>query len=304
MALVAFDLDNTLGFFEHIGPWAEFFSVDTLENQFNSDINPNFKLSENIRRRLRLAERRFVYKLLRNSQLLSTILRPNLDAMILPLIKGKYNGTVRAVCIYSNTWNTFSVHIAKQIIEIIYRAPGFFDAVVDASHPIREPDWQGRKQGEQIKTFNVLKQIFRVMCGVRKAIEPSDILFIDDRRQKHIIQEDEKAGLTYFKPTEFFPRITDNIREQAFRVGVETLREEGLLESKEYLDSDVFHCLKYGNSFNNFVPVTRPDDLFRLVQENIRGAGRHWLTFKDDTLDIRKCINDVLMPYVTASRRF
>ena len=295
MALVAFDLDNTLGFFEHIGPLAELFSVETLENRFNRDINPNFRLSNRLKGRLRRAERRFLDKVIQSQRLLATILRPNLDAMILPLIKGKRDGLVRAVCIYSNTWNTFSVHAAKYIIERIYDAPGLFDAVVDASHPIRAHDWAGRRQGEQVKTFKVLRQIFKTLCGVRGPIHPRNTLFVDERRQKHIIQEDEREGLTYLKPTEFFPRLTEAVKREAWDLGLEALHHEGLLENREYMESDVFHCLKYGNSFNNFVPITGPDELFRLVEESIGSAGRRWLTFKDDTLDIRQCINTVLM---------
>jgi hypothetical protein len=303
MALVAFDLDNTLGYFEHIGPWAEFFSVETLENQFNSDINPKFYLSDSLRRKLRRAERRFVEKVLLHPRLLETVLRPNLDAMIHPLIKGKRDGTVRAVCIYSNTWNTFSVHAAKQMIETLYRSPGFFDAVVDASHPLRDPDWHGRRQGEQVKTFKVLRQIFRVLCGVRGTIQRRDVLFVDDRPMKHLLQEDEREGLTYLKPSEFFPRIKEAVKAEAFRLGMETLEEEGLLEDRDYLESDVFRCLKYGDTFNSFVPISNVGELLKLVEENIRRSGQRWVTFNDDTYEIRRCIHDVLMRNQSRSRR-
>ena len=297
MALVAFDLDNTLGFFEHINPWADFFSVDTLENRFNRIINPDFKLSASLQKTLRIAERVFVENLLNNRELLETVLRPNLSAFIIPLIKAKAKGTVRAVCIYSNTWNTFSVHVGKALIEAVYDAPGLFDAVVDASHPIREIDWKNKKQGSQIKSFENLTLIFKKLCKVRGTIRPSDILFIDERMTKHEIKREEVRGLVYLKPTEYFPRLSEALRYQAFQLGMSVIDECRLFKNMEYLDSDIFNCLKYGafENGNTYIPITNIADLIEMTEHIIRGSGKNWKTFKDDSREVTKVICEFLI---------
>jgi hypothetical protein len=246
MALIAFDLDNTLGYFSHVGAWADFFSIETLENSFNLTINPKFKISPTLKKILREAEANYNSKLLANPQILRTILRPNLDAMITPLIKAKQEGLIRAICIYSNTWNTYSVHLGKFLIETLYECPNLFDIVIDASDPIRRGDWELRPQGQQIKTYGVLKEIFRKLCKVKGSIAPSDILFIDERLTKHNIAINELEGLVYLKPSVFSPKIPLETSKQIFRIGLQVLEESGLASNTEYLDSDIFHCLKFG----------------------------------------------------------
>ena len=289
MALVAFDLDNTLGFFYHIGIWADFFSVETVENTFNQKINPSFWISDSVERSMRRAQKVFIEKLLRQPDLLNLILRPNLDAMILPLIKAKKQGIVRAICIYSNSWNPFVLQVAKELIETIYKCKGFFDCLVDASHPIRAYDWTLEKHGEPSKNLITLKKIFRNLCNVKGPIDPEDILFLDDREPKHDLAKLESKGLVYLKPTKFDPALTDRDRKKIFMLGIDVLDDCDLLEDSEYLDSDVFHCKKY-NTSTDLKKISNIYDLLEMAEKKLKSEGVDGKLFNNDTKYILKTI--------------
>jgi len=297
MALVAFDLDNTLGYFSHVGVWADFFSVDNLTNQFNLALNPKFKLSSDLKHRLGAAEKLYVKKILEHREILESILRPNLDAMIHPLIVAKREGKIRAICIYSNTWNTFTPHLGKVLIEHIYDCENLFDCVVDASHPIRAFDWSDRLQGGQIKTFEVLKSIFRELCGVKGAIKASDILFVDERAVKHVIANTK--GLTYLKPTEYLPALSLSLLHKVFNIGIEVLNESGLFKHGEYLESDVFHCIKFGdwNKENKYNPIQNIYELIQIAEENLRASALVGDKFVYDSDEIKECIDNFLKQF-------
>ena len=295
MALVAFDLDNTLGYFSHVGVWADWFSLDNLTNQFNLTLNPKFKIVPGLQEKLRAAEKLYIQKILENEEIMKSTLRPNLDAMILPLIAAKKEGKIRAICIYSNTWNTFTPILGKILIERLYNCENLFDCVVDASHPIRKHDWANRLQGSQIKTFYVLKSIFKKLCGIKGSIKPCDILFVDERLEKHEIYAQESAGLTYLKPTEYLPNVSKNVLNSVYNIGFKVLEESGLLNNNIYLQSDIFHCLKFGawGSTNEYIPVENMDDLTQITINSLKSEiDGH--KFIDDTDSIYSCINNFL----------
>ena len=299
MALVAFDLDNTLGYFNHIGVWADLFSLDNLENQFNLALNPNFKLSPALRKTLRGAEKLYIKKILESPKIVESTLRPNLDAMILPLIQAKKMGKIRAICIYSNTWNTLTIYLGKAIIEATYNCENLFDCVVDASHPIRAHDWLNKDQGQQIKTFKVLKLIFKDLCNVKGAIRQSDILFVDERMEKHQIANEVSEGLIYLKPTEYLPKVSINILHHIFDIGIEVLEESGIFKNREYLESDITHGIKFGEwgADNKFIPITNVFELIQIAEESLRASGLRGHAFVDDTKEIRESINKFLLRF-------
>jgi len=294
MTCIAFDLDNTLGYFGHIGIFADFFSVANLENNFNKILNPKFKLEPELRSQLRIAAKLYIQKILDDPEILETVLRPNLDALILPIIQGKRSKKIRAVCIYSNTWNSFAVEMGKELIEGKYKCKGLFDAVVDASHSIRRGDWLNRPQGEQIKTFKVLKSIFQNLCGVKGVINPSHIIFVDEREEIHEIA---KSSVHYLKPTEFLPKVSRKILDKVFHAGLECLEKTGLAKNSLYLDSDVFHCIKFGdwNKNNTFIPLNSYNMLIQIAKENLYASGLYGHRFVDDTREINefftRCLN-------------
>jgi len=288
MALIAFDLDNTLGFFFHIGIWSDFFSAETIENSFNKRINPTLKISASLRKKLKQAEELYIQKLLKSPAVLKTVFRPNLGEMIHPLINNK---KVRAVAIYSNTWNTFNPYLGKRLIEEIYKCPGLFTCLVDATHSLRQADWKETENGQPLKTFKVLKTIFTDLCKVKGSITPEHILFVDERPKKHRLQHED--GLTYLKPTIFDPKLSMPIREKIFMIGLEVLEETGLLEDHEYLSSDIFHCKKYSDT-DKTVSIDNIYKLLELAEKKLRSEGLHGVKFKDDSKEIRECIEKFL----------
>jgi len=272
MALVAFDLDNTLGFFYHIGIWGNFFSIETFESLFNKKLNPHASISSSLKEKLRKAEALFIKKLLKSPKLLKTILRPDLAKMIKPIIRAKALGRIKAICMYSNTWNPFSVHLAKELIETIYKCNGLFDCVVDATHPIRKADWLV-ESGEPLKTFGTLKRIFKELCHVTKTIHPEEIVFIDDRINKHDLKLYEKDGLRYIQPPAFAPRLTRTNHDDVLMLGMNVLIQTKLIEDLEYLRSDLFHRKVYFGMRHDVKIVKNIYDLLSISETTLRLEG-------------------------------
>ena len=273
-AYVAFDLDNTLGSFDLIGPWSRVFSIETLENETHKS-----SLTPALKRRLRAAETLFIEKIKANMEMIHLIFRPNLDALIRPLIKAKQAGKIRAVCIYSNTFETFSMYFAKRIIEERYACPGFFDCLVDSTHPIRKYDWgqNGTNTLQPLKTFHGLKKIFKTLCGVKEAIEPENVLFVDDRRVKHHLEQEEKNGLIYLQVSSYVPEFNEDLRKRAYLMGLQVLLETNLVDYKPFLSSDIF----YENG---------PFSLLKAVEEATLTPFQPPSPFKSDTGQIRRTV--------------
>lgn len=287
--LVAFDLDNTLGCFDGIYPWGHFFSVDELENDVNSleiDTPPSLK------GRLKKAERLFIEKIREYRALFSVILRPNLDALIKPLIRAKRIGTVRAICIYSNTSSTFTMYFAKQVIEEMYGCPGFFDCMVDATDPIRKYDWEQSKESSQpLKTFLVLKRIFKEYCGVNNTITPDRILFVDDRKERHHLTNEEKNGLTYLQVTPYVPDITSRMREMIYTIGLEVLLETNLVDYPPYLFSNIFETKREKRTASGKRATADIKGMFDMLEYTETVVLSPWsrpIDFSDDTAAIRR----------------
>lgn len=273
MALVAFDLDNTLGFFYHIGIWGNFFSVETFESSFNRHLNPHISLRPSLKEKLRKAEGLFIKKLLKSPRLLKTILRPDLAVTIKPIIRAKALGRIKAVCIYSNTWNPFSVHLAKELIETIYKCKGLFDCVVDATNPIRKQDWLVVDDGEPLKTFGTLKRIFKELCHIKTRIHPEEIVFIDDRIKKHDLKLYEKDGLRYIQPQAFAPRLTRTDHDEVLMLGMDVLIHTKLIEDVDYLRSDLFHRKLYFGMKHDVKIIRNIYDLLSVSETTLRLEG-------------------------------
>ena len=214
-----------------------------------------------------------------------------MDALIAPIVKAKRSGKVKAVCIYSNTGCTFSMQFAKKLIEERYSCPGFFDCVVGATHPIRKYDWEQNKKDkiQPLKTFVGLKKIFKELCGVSGRIYPSNILFVDDRVEKHHLVQEEKDGLTYLQVSAYVPNISKNLRKRIYFIGLQVLLEMKLIDCAEYLSSNIFHSEKHpiiGGEPTN-VEVDGFFSLLGLVENSILIPYFPPMTFKDDTTKIR-----------------
>jgi len=292
MSLVAFDLDNTLGFFDVVGPWGEFFSVDLLENSVNTLKNPGQIFSPTLKRRLRKVEAAVLKAIRGNPEILEMIIRPNLDALLLPIIQAKRKGKVTAVCIYSNTPNTYSMYLAKALIEDIYEYPGFFDCMVDATQELRADDWKRKEKGssEPLKTLSTLRCIFKDLCGIKGTIRPDQVLFVDERLKKHALEIEEARGLTYLKPTVYSPPVSKALKEKCFETILLAIDGTGLFEDKEYLESGILNCVKYDLLSKSTVKI---EDIFELLKYVEDMAEHPWVApteFKDDSKAIRQTV--------------
>jgi len=243
MAYVAFDLDNTLGFFEYTNPLSYLWSPDMLTNPEQARVNPAVSLPPILLRRLAAARKKFAQKLLRNHHLLFSILRPNLNTLIYPLLALKRNRRLKSVIIYSNSGVTASLELAKELIEKHYDCAGLFQVLADHWHPLRVQDRpptytpQPRTYVEPLKTPKVLKALFREATHERRVIPSKNILFVDDRRPKHAIQEEEPRGLTYIVPTPYYADLSKKDRLSLVAMAIESLDEAGIMDDSEYVDS-------------------------------------------------------------------
>ena len=241
MAYVAFDLDNTLGFFELTNPLAFLWSPDFLENPEQSAPNGRLDLTAKLHVKLKKARNNFANNLLADPALLSLVLRPNLDVIFPPLIQAKKAGKLKAIIIYSNTGVTYSMELAKYLIEKKYKMPGLISLMADHWHPLRVADRpryvpEGRYVQPE-KTIKTLHHLFKAATGQKGPIAVNKIMFMDDRNPKHKLQEQEAEGLTYIVPTAFHPYITDYQKRAILFLALESMDKCGLLGDADYLSS-------------------------------------------------------------------
>lgn len=292
MSYVAFDLDNTLGYFYHVMPVAYFFSAETLENSSYKRYNPSFKLSPTLKVKMAIAEAAYIKKIAERQHLVNVILRPNLDALIRPILQGRLTGRVRSVVIYSNNDNNFVLKLAKTLIEAKYNAPGLFTALVDATHPIRVADQERAVAGEPAKTYRTLKVIFRKLCGAFLPLAAHNIIFIDERPKKHDVTNAEPDGLTYIQPTVYAPEIPRVHKREIFKLLIDVLEEQGLFQDPEYLDSPLFHCMRQtyveGTGTGRFGPIDEFHEMAHHAAQEIAVAGEQAVPFVDDTAALRR----------------
>ena len=245
MAYVAFDLDNTLGFFELTNPMAFLWSPDFLENPEQSSSNTRLEISATIHNKLKKARQHFANNLLKDNDLLSVVLRPNIDVIFSQLLAAKKKNKLKAVIIYSNTGVTYSMELAKYLIEKKYKSPNLIALMADHWHPLRIADRpryvpEGRYVQPE-KTIKTLQILFKAATGQASAPPPNKIMFVDDRDPKHKLQQQESEGLTYVVPTSFYPRVTDYQKRSLLFLALEALQACHLLDDQEYLASGFCH---------------------------------------------------------------
>jgi len=241
MAYVAFDLDATLGFFELTNQLAYLWSPDFLDNPEQSAVNKPLGLSTKLTSKLKRARMIFANSLLRDTELLYIVLRPNLDSIFIPLLNAKKNNKLRSVIIYSNTSVSYSMELAKYLIEHIYHSPNLIGLMADHWNPLRSADRPTfipkNTYVQPNKTITTIKLLFQEATRSKRVPQTNKIIFFDDRDPKHKLQEQEKEGLTYVVPTAFYPAFTEHHARSILFLAFEALHRSGLLSDKEYLDS-------------------------------------------------------------------
>ena len=241
---MAFDLDATLGFFEITNPLAYLWSADWLNNPEQSAVNQRLQLGSKLKVKLARARAIFANSLLVNEDILNVVLRPNLDVVITPLVQARRARKLKSVIIYSNTSATYSMELAKHLIEKRYKAPHLFSLMVDHWHPLRTADRHPSPDGKYVqpdKTLKTLQLLFRT--ATKSSVTPATdkIMFMDDRSPKHKLEAQEADGLTYIVPSAFYPRVSEVHRKRILFLAFEALSRAGLLQDDEYLNSGFCH---------------------------------------------------------------
>ncbi|NBV77519.1 hypothetical protein EBR66_05135 [bacterium] len=240
MAYVAFDLDSTLGFFEVTNPLAYFWSPEWLNNPEQSAVNRRLELSSKLHVKLAKARAYFANSLLTHPDVLFLVLRPNLNVVFEPLLAAKRNRKLKSVIIYSNTSVMYSIELAKYLIEKRFKAPGLISLMVDHWHPLRNADRHTSSTGVYVqpeKTLQTLRVLFRTATKSNVTPPTNKIMFMDDRRPKHKLQEQEAEGLTYIVPSAFYPKVTELDKKLILLLALQALQKAELLSDHEYLNS-------------------------------------------------------------------
>jgi hypothetical protein len=281
MAYVAFDLDNTLGFFEITNKFAFLWSPSFLDNPEHSIVNRPLNLPSSLSQQLKRARQIFVDKLLEDKDILNTIIRPNIDSLILPLLEAKKKGKLKTIIIYSNTGVSYSLELAKAILEKKYGTE-IFSLLADHWHPLRAADHKDHRPGhyvEPYKTIQTLTLLFKSATKEKANIPYKNILFVDDRMPKHTLQVQEVEGLTYLVPTHFVPKITHLQKDYLLFLAWMSLEEAGLLRNPDYFRSG-FCTRNIPYEITKVYTIRGFPDLLAYVfqsVEHVKGSVRAWV---------------------------
>ena len=253
-AFVAFDLDLTLGCFQHTNPLSYFWGIETL----GSTTQISARLSNKLERVISW----YAEALLKRGDLLDLVLRKKIDVIVRPLLFLRSKRLLESVIIYSNSGVRSSLQLAAALIEGKFRLHNFFDLLADAAHPLRAEDYSAPEAGpgDPVKQISTLQALFREATkfkrGSVKDVDPSQILFVDDRQPKHLLAAQEPEGLTYVVPTPFKTVATREQKEDLFFLALDALQHLGLLDDDEYLESPFIKRLLYdGTQIESFTDL-------------------------------------------------
>jgi hypothetical protein len=301
---VAFDLDNTLGFFELTNPLAYLWSPEFLRNPEQSAPNSPLQVSKKLRIKLQKARKTFVELLAKKEELLWLILRPNLPALMDHLVAAWRAGRIKAVVIYSNTSVSYSIELGAALIEKAFGAPGLFRLAADHWSPLRAADRTAPPSADPNAYVEPLKTVETLRVLLRKAIQGAagsaasrssskpiplkKVMFVDDRRPKHALAAQEEEGLTYLVPSHYRPSAASVPlvkRQHIFSLALEAMDRAGLLHDKEYLESGFCHRdIPY--DWTNTQPVRGLNDLLQWVWGEIAGVRLPREGWREDTAEL------------------
>lgn len=184
MAVVAFDLDETLGRFGNLDCFLFFIYPKSVYTGQLKGSEP-FIPSDALQAKLSTALNAFADCLVAKEPALG-MLRPGILDILRILVEAKKRGDVKNVAIYSNNGNSGLLLLAKTVIEKALDAPEFFCDLVNWYDPRRAGEIVKGHPGHAAKTFQTLKRIFQdSACGVG-SIEAKDVYFFDDLKHDDI----------------------------------------------------------------------------------------------------------------------
>ena len=287
-AYAGFDVDMTLGFFELTNPLALFWSPELLENGATENGHP--PLSARLRARLAAARKHFADYLLNFPELLVFVLRPNISVLLIPLLKLRQAKKLKAVVLYSNTGVTYSLELAKQLLEGLFHVYGLIGAAADIWHPFRVAD-EVPETDEPLKRFETLVRLLRAASSKKSGptlpISPEQVVFVDDRQPRHALAAEEAHGLTYIVPTPFFSHPSKDAKKEILALALLALEGQGLLENEEYLSSPFCNRIVASAKTSRQKEIHGFESLKKLVEEELeRGVGRYAGKWQDDTAEL------------------
>lgn len=293
MAYVAFDLDNTLGFFGLTNKLGNLWSKEAISNPEQS--TGPVRISRKLEIKLARARECFAKALLKDN-ILFTVLRPNLDAMILPLLEAKRKRKLKSVIIYSNTGSDYSMELAKYLIEEHYKCRGFFNLMANHWHPLRADDHRDAVPGKYVephKTIQTLQKLFKRATYEKGPVPPSNILFVDDRYPKHDLKAQEPEGLTYLVPSRFVPPLEGRQSNYLLFLAINALNEQGLLSSDEYLSSP-FCNRNLIYDFTRHIKIRGIGDLIDYIGVEMNNEEAPERSWRSDTAHIKDVMETFL----------
>ena len=225
-AYIAFDLDETIGSFNTCQIISHFLYFDTQYPELNEAL-------EN-------TGRRFIQYLLEKQRTVPNfILRPSI-LRIMEILATHFDlGRVAKVAIYSNNSNMNMLRIAKEMIELHLRKPGFIDTIIHRTHPIRANDL-ALSAGSPVpnKSASVLQQIF---FGRGPVPGNAEFFFFDDLVHQNIL---DAIG-----PDHYFHVEPYSVEYPDYREIIDCFRRSFV----EYIESDDDLLKKYMNEIRGRV---------------------------------------------------
>jgi hypothetical protein len=227
MAVVAFDLDETIGRFGNLDGFLFFIYPKSLYGGQMAGSEP-FVPSEGLQTKLQRFFDVFVDCLLAKGPDLG-MLRPGILDIMKVFVEAKARGEVKAAAIYSNNGNIGLLRLAKAVIEKALNAPGFFCDLVCWYDPRRKGEIVRGKPGHAAKTYAMLKKIFRSPnCGVG-SVEPESVYFFDDLKHPDIFAEIGPENYFQVVPYKQDPPV-----QEIFDCFLSTKEATDLFEDDEY----------------------------------------------------------------------
>jgi hypothetical protein len=227
MAVVAFDLDETLGRFGNLDAFLFFIFPKALYDGQLAGSEP-FVPSEALESKIRIFLETFAECLLKKEPGLG-MLRPGILDILKVFVDAKNRGDVKAAAIYSNNGNIGLLLLAKTIIETALNAPGFFCDLVCWYDPRRKSEIVKGKPGHAAKTYAMLKKIFMSPKCAVGSVNPEDVYFFDDLRHPDLFSEIGPEN--YFQVV---PYKKDPAVEEIFDCFLSTKTTTELFEDEEY----------------------------------------------------------------------
>jgi hypothetical protein len=232
MAVVAFDLDETLGRFST--PALHLVFINPIE--FYKNDGQQFRRpepSQELKVKCDKALTKFA-ECLASSDEGKQLLRPGILQIIAKVSDAQDAGLIRKIAVYSNNGNMNCLLLATRMIEFLLKKQNIFCDHINFWHPIRHPHNRPnyRRPGFADKTWTVFQKVFGQKCGLTPAdVKPENSYFFDDTVHQNIL---DRIGTDhYFKVNPYKKDIPYDIVNKCFR---EALESQGLQNDPTYFE--------------------------------------------------------------------